>query len=97
MARPKKHNESTRYRLFGLVKKSIDNNNLKIVLYESTMLVVFVRSVKKPKTIIVPGINSPFEAEIAVTAGLYALDDEDVKLGYCRGGNPFVRSGGFSN
>ena len=49
----------------------------------------------KPKTIIVPGINSPFEAEIAVTAGLYALDDEDVKLGYCRGGNPFVRSGWF--
>ena len=54
-------------------------------------------SFKKPKTIIVPGINSPFEAEIAVTAGLYALDDDDVKLGYCRGGNPFVRSGLFSN
>ena len=51
----------------------------------------------KPKTIIVPGINSPFEAEIAVTAGLYASDDEDVKLGYSRGGNPFVRSGWFRN
>ena len=97
MARPKKYYESTRHRLFGLVNKSIDKSILKTVSYEFTMVLVFVRSIKKPKTIIVPGINSPFEAEIAVTAGLYALDDEDVKLGYCRGGNPFVRSGGFSN